>query len=217
MKKHLAPVLAAIACFAIAAGFTHQALSAATENEKDTKAEQTKGWEGIDRFSVEAVKAFIARQPKGDIANTIKDRLALMEKMEAIDSGKLSPVTIPFSILAPWVGKWAEANTEKTVILYLAEKSGNNTVYKVGATLAEPFAQTIMRRGFMCPPMGRGTIIAFRTNGLKFTWPEGGTFVSEADSTLFFGVLPRKGGLIFLKGKGKFTALDNKEVSLHAK
>lgn len=214
MTKHSTPVLAGVVCAAILGGVAHQAVSAAGETEKTVKTEQAKGWETVDRFNVEAVKAFLGRQPKGEMAGAIKDRLALMEKMEAIDSGQLSAVMIPFSTLAPWLGKWAEEHTEKTAIIFLAEKSGDDTLHRLGPVLAEPGAQTIMRRGFMCPPMGRGTIIAFRTNGLKFTWPEGGTFVSEADSTLFLGALPKKGGLVFLKGKGKFIAPDGKETPL---
>jgi hypothetical protein len=212
MKNHLFYLLAV--WLVIAHGLTYQALCATPENQKDAKGEQEKEWEKTDRYSTNAVKAFLACYPKGDMSDVIRERLALMQQMEAIQDGNQSSLVIPFSMLAPWVEKWAEQNNEKTVALYSAVKERERITYGVESTLAEPGAVTIMRRGFMCAPLGQGTIIAFRTNGLKFTWPEGITFVSDANSTLFFGVLPKKGGLVFLKGKGKFIKLDGKEVTL---
>ncbi len=221
MKRHFVTVLFATGWFVITSGFTNYMLYAEAEKKHDAKIEDMKEmeteWDKIDRFSVETVRNFIARFPKEKIPKEILDRSELMNTMEAIESGKASSVVIPFSSLAPWVEKWAKENTEKTVILYVAKKEGKNTVYRVGTTLAEPGAQTIMRRGFMCPPMGRGTIVAFRTNGLKFQWPEGGTIVSEGNSTLYFGILPKKAGLVLLKGKGNFITNDNKTIRLGGK
>jgi hypothetical protein len=63
--------------------------------------------------------------------------------------------------------------------------------------------------------MGRGTIVAIRTNEMEYRWLEdGGAFVSDHQSTLVFGVLPRMGGLVFLEGRGRFIALDGTQIEL---
>jgi len=63
-------------------------------------------------------------------------------------------------------------------------------------------------------PQQDGSIIAFKTDGLKMIWLNFITLVSEGDDTLYFTVIDRLGGLVHIGGKGKFISRDNKETIL---
>jgi hypothetical protein len=209
----IAPFLAAVLCLAQDKIFA----GAATGQSASPTGEQE--WERIDRFNVVAVRDFLARHPNSPIREKIEHRLVLMEKMEAIESGKRSAVTIPFSTLAPWLGKWfAEhpPDIEKTVCRYLIWRSEGLMGTSSGTMLGEPRCASRPREnGFLSPVLGRGTIVGIRTNEVEYRWPEeGGTFVSDGESTLLFGALPKMGGLVFLEGKGRFIAFDGTQFEL---
>jgi hypothetical protein len=176
-------------------------------------------WETIDRFDVEAVRGFLARHPNSPLREKITHRLVLLEKMEAIERGERSAVTIPFSTLAPWLGeRFGEHrhDTEKTVCLYFVWRSEGLMGRSYGTMLGEPRCTSHSREdGSLWPVMGRGTIVAIRTNEMEYRWPEdGGIFVSDHRSTLVFGVLPRMGGLVFLEGKGRYITVAGREIEL---
>ena len=85
-----------------------------------------------------------------------------------------------------------------------------------GTMLGEPRCASRSREdGSLLPLMGEGTIIAIRTNEMEYRWPEdGGTFISDFQSTLIFGVLPKMGGLVFLEGKGRYNTLEGTQIEL---
>ena len=209
----IAPFLAAVLCIAPDKIFA----DTATSQSASPTGEQE--WETIDRFNVDAVRDFLARHPTSPIKEKITHRLVLMEKMEAIESGKRSALTIPFSTLAPSLGEWFEDHRhdiEKTVCLYFVYRSEGLMGKASGTMLGEPRCTSHSREdGSRWPVMGRGTIVAIRTNELEYRWPEdGGTFVSDHQSTLFFGVLPKMGGFVFLEGKGRYIAVDGTKTEL---
>ena len=209
----IAPFLAAVP------GLARDEIVADTAVGQSASLSREQEWERIDRFDVGAVRDFLARHPNSPIREKIAHRLVLMEKMEAIESGKRSAVTIPFSTLAPWLGERFEEqrhDTEKTVCLYFVWRSEGLMGRSYGTLLGEPRCASRSRAdGSLWPVTGRGTIVAIRTNEMEYRWPEdGGIFVSDHQSTLFFGVLPKMGGLVFLEGKGRYIAVDGTEIEL---
>jgi hypothetical protein len=183
----------------------------------DTAAEQE--WDSVDRFSLDAVREFLARHPEIAIRDQIAHRVVLMEKMEAIARSKRAPVTVPFSTLAPWLPAFVERHqrdAEKTVCLYTVWRSEGLMGISYGTMLGEPRCALRSREdGSLWPSMRRGTIVAIRTNEMEYRWPEeGATFVADYRSTLIFGVLPEMGGLVFLEGKGRYTAVDGTQIEL---
>jgi len=176
-------------------------------------------WERIDRFDIDAVRSFLSRHPARPLKEKITHRLALMEKLEAIERGKRSARTIPFSTLAPSLAEWFDEHRhddQKTICLYFVYRSEGLMGDAVGTMLGEPTCKRhSIETGTRWPALGRGTIIAIRTNEMEYRWPEdGGTFVSDHQSTLFFGVLPSVKGLVFLEGKGRYIAVDGTKTEL---
>jgi hypothetical protein len=223
MPGHTAHVRAAVLViaplFAGVPALAQDKVFAGTATGQPASPTREQEWESIDRFDADAVRSFLARHPNTPMEKAIQHRLVLMEKMEAIEGGTRSAVTIPFSTLAPWLGKWFEEHghdTEKTVCRYLTYRSEGLMGRNSSAMLGEPRCTSHVREdGSLWPVMGRGTIVAIRTNELEYRWPEGGgTFVSDEQSTLFFGVLPKMGGLVFLEGRGRFIAADGTHIEL---
>jgi hypothetical protein len=68
-------------------------------------------------------------------------------------------------------------------------------------------------RGILTSPTGDGSIIAFRTGGLKFELFKGFVFETPGDEPMYFGVIEGK-GLVHLKGMGKVTLPDGNTTAL---
>ena len=62
-------------------------------------------------------------------------------------------------------------------------------------------------------PTGNGSVIGFRTGGLKFELFKGIIFETPGNEPMYFGVIKGK-GLVHLKGEGKVALPDRKTIDV---
>jgi hypothetical protein len=192
----------------------------AAEEEKEKTPEQ-KAWEEVNSLDKESLQTFLKRFPEGELAPHAKTAIALQETFAQIRECKRKEVfTISLEQLGnTWKG-WQQRNASTGVIGYVTKKGEKyNTLgwFKPdplggGKT---PGGNTISfdSRGLMTSPTGDGSIIAFRTGGLKFQLFNNIVFETPGDEPIYFGVLEGK-GLVHLGGKGKVTLPDGKTKEL---
>ena len=192
------------------------ATSWAAEQEKPRTLEQ-KAWDEVDSLDKESLQDFLARFPDGGLAKQAKVAIELQDKFTKIKEGKPeSAFTVSLDLLGDtWKG-WQKRNssTSKGVIGYFTKKGGKyNTLgwfrpdpLSGGKT---PGSNTVSfdSRGLMTSPTGGGSIIAFRTDGLKFELFNGIVFQTPGNEPMYFGVLEGK-GIVHLKGEGAVTFPD---------
>jgi tetratricopeptide (TPR) repeat protein len=194
------------------------------EGEKMKTPEQ-KAWEEVDSLNKQSLQDFLMKFPDGELAKQAKVAVELHDKFSSIKEGKSKGAfIISLDVLGErWKG-WQKRNPDKGVLGYFVEKKGEkfNTLGwfsptplsggKTGGRGTISFDE----RGILTSPTGDGSIIAFRTGGLKFELFNGIVFETPGDEPMYFGVIEGK-GVVHIYGKGKVSTPDGKETVLDSR
>jgi hypothetical protein len=208
-----------IACIVISATMTMASWSAAQE-EKPKTPEQ-KAWEEVDSLNKQSLQDFLKSFPEGILAQQAQTAIELQDKLTVLKERKSdTSFTIPLDILGE---RWKAGQKRipgKGVIGYFTKTSEG--ISKLGWFPPKPLSggktphqdtYSFDERGILLSPTGNGSIIAFRTHGLKFELLKGLVFETPGDEPMYFGVIEGK-GLVHLKGAGKVTLPDGKAINL---
>jgi hypothetical protein len=205
---------------AFAVAFGMPLASWAAQAEKPRTPQQT-AWEEVDSLDTKSLQQFLKKFPDGGLATDAKLALELQKKISAIKTGKSKDsFIITFDVLGErWKG-WQKRNPDKGVVGYFAEKGPQSTELGWFSPAALSGGKTGGRGtisfdeyGVLTSPTGDGSVIAFRTSGLKFELFEGIVFETPGDDPMYFGVVEGK-GLVHLKGVGKVSLPDGKTIDL---
>jgi hypothetical protein len=207
-----------LACCVAMLGMT--AILCAAEEDKQKTPEQ-KAWEEVDSLNKQSVEQFLKQFPSGELAKQAKVALELQDRMAAIRDGKSKfDFVISFAVLGDRWKDWQERNPDKGVVGYYAAKGEKyNTLGWFspgplsGGKTGGRGTISFDARGLLTSPTGDGSIVAFRTGGLKFELFRGLVFETPGDEPMYFGVAAGK-GLVHLSGGGKVTLPDGKTTDL---
>jgi hypothetical protein len=211
MKKTLAVTLACCLTAALCGS-----VWAAADEEKTPEA---KAWEKVDSLNKQSLQDFLKQFPDGKYAQEAKLGISLQDKFAAIRDKKSKPAaTITFDALGQRWQSWTKRNPDKGVIGYFAKKGEKFTSLGwfsplTGGSTPGGNSVSFDGSGVMVSPTGDGSIIGFRTDGLKYEWLGGVVFQGSGDDPMFFGVLGGT-GLVHLSGAGKITLPDGKTVDV---
>ena len=189
-----------------------------------TKTPEQKAWEEVDSLNKQSLQDFLKAFPDGELAKQAKVAVELQDKLGSIKEGK-SKVSfmISLDLLGErWKG-WQKRNPDKGVVGYFVKKGEKFNTFgwfppdplsggKTGGRITISFDE----RGILTSPTGDGSIIAFRTGGLKFELFNGIVFETPGDEPMYFGVIEGK-GLVHIYGEGKVTTPDGKETVLDSR
>jgi len=206
---------------------------AATCLAADTPEE--KAWQKVDGMSVSSLKAYLAKFPDGEHAPKARAALELHREIARLRAGEIQPkYVIPFDMLEPKWSEWRSNSYRGQIRLigkqgefdgfcraaigqcfnieqWIAGKSG------LGGSYVPLPGHTVLHynnQGHPCPPSGDGSIWFFASDdgtSCQF-FPKLAMQVPKGEE-LIFCVLDRV-GLVYLKGKGKLTYEDGREVVL---
>ncbi len=190
-------------------------------DEEKPKTPEQKAWAQVDSLNKQSLQNFLKQFPNGKLAQQAKVALELQERIASIKDGKSKrDYTVSLDVLGETWKAWQKRKPNKGVVGYFVEKGGGfNTL---GWFCPDPLSggktggrSTISfdERGILISPTGDGSVIAFRTGGLKFELFGGLVFETLGDDPMYFGVVEAK-GLVHLKGKGKVTLPDGKTTEL---
>ncbi len=206
-------------CLVIAA--TMAIASWVAAQEEKPKTPDQKAWEEVDSYRKQSLQDFLKSFPEGNLAQQAKIAIELQNKLAALNERKSEPgFAISLDMLGERWKAWQKRIPEKGVIGYFTKNSEG--ISKLGWFSPKPFSggktprrvtYSFDERGILISPTGYGSIVAFRTYGLKFELFKGLVFETPGDEPMYFGVIEGK-GLVHLKGTGKVTLPDGKIINL---
>jgi len=205
---------------ACAVAFGMAAAAWAAEGNQ-TKTPEQKAWEGVDSLDGESLRQLLQQFPDGDRAGDAKVALELQRTMSSIRAGKSKDrIAISLEVLGQRWKRWQKRNPDKGVVGYLAQKGPqfNSLGWFSPAPLSggkTPGRNTFSfdEYGVLTAPTGDGSVVAFRTTGLKLELFQGIVFETPGADPMYFGVIEGK-GLVHLRGAGKVTLPDGTTVEL---
>lgn len=172
-------------------------------------------WEKVDGLDAGSLSKFIKLNPDSKHVPDAKLFLGFQEKMTAYKAGKMSPAyIIPFSALGDRWKSWLKRNPNKGSLGLFVKKQGNGASMGMFKVVPGKFIVSFDSHGTPAAPTGDGSLIAFKTDGLKFEWVNGLTF--QTQDVIYFGVVKRH-GLVYLHGKGTVILTKGKVVKLPIK
>jgi hypothetical protein len=189
--------------------------------EKAQTPEQ-QAWAQVDSLNKQSLQDFIKSFPDGGLAKQAKVAIELQDKLAAIKGGKSAqPVVIETEVLGEKWKQWQKSNASKAVVGYFTRKGGAAPANTTGSFVPDPLTGgktarstlAIDQSSALASPTGDGSIIAFRTEGLKYELSPGVVFETPGKDPMYFAVIEGK-GLVHLKGTGKVTLPDGKTVDL---
>ncbi len=204
--------LVSIAVIAVV-GTALVALAQAQEGQKD--ARQELAWQQVDCLSTQSLEGFLKRFPTGKHAEEARLGLTLQKKIAAVRADASKAVfAIPFETLGQRWQYWQKRRPEKGVVGYSFAKSTMPEGYislagycpLTGGNTPGVGVISFDERGTLMAPTGDGSIIAFRTRGVKVPFL-GIETETPGDKPVFFAAL-RGRGLVYLSGPGKVTLPD---------
>ncbi len=190
-----------------------------TADQDKPKTPEQQAWEKVDSLSKQSVQDFLKEFPVGELAKQAKIAVELQDKLASIKGGKTKGAfTISFAVLGERWKDWQQRNPDKGIVGHFVKKGEKfNTL---GLFTPDPLSGgktdvtfSFDARGIPTSPTGDGSIIAFRTGGIKFELFKGLVFETPADEPIYFAVISGK-GLVHLKGAGKVTLPDGKATGL---
>ncbi|MBN2269873.1 MAG: LysM peptidoglycan-binding domain-containing protein [Sedimentisphaerales bacterium] len=191
------------------------------KGEEKKTAPERKAWEEVDSLSKQSLEDFLEKFPDGELAEQAEVAVELQDKLSSIREGKFKDsFTISLELLGERWKNWQKLNPNKGVVGYYVKKgekfntlgwfspsplSGGRTPGRGTISFDNP--------GILTSPTGDGSLIAFRTGGLKFELFNRIVFETPGDEPMYFAVIEGK-GLVHIYGEGKVTTPDGKETVL---
>jgi hypothetical protein len=203
MRKALA--LAFVVVFTGVTGF------AFAQEEKEKAGADTEAWNKVDQMNVAQLNDFLKGFPDSRHASEAKFDLSLHQKIADFRSGKAkSALVIPFDKLGERWKYWCKAKPDRGAVGVYRNESTAGIFRAMGCAI-----MSTDYSGMIMAPTGDGSIIAIKTDGLKYGYIADIVFESEKGGTLYFAVVKDK-GLVHIYGKGKVTIPGGKETNVDA-
>jgi len=181
---------------------------------------EQKAWELVNSFDAQSVGDFLKQFPAGELAAQAKVALELQSRLAKIRAGKSKgDFVIPFAAFGNTWKEWQQTRPDRGVVGYFAASQGNYSTLgwfspapMSGGKTPGANEMSFDSNGILISPTGDGSIIAFRTQGLKLELLQGVIFQTPGDEPMYFAVVAKK-GLVHLKGQGSVT-LPNKKTTI---
>ncbi len=185
-------------------GTLHNALAQEQSSEEQA-------WQQVRRMEAASLANFLVQFSDGKFAPDARLYLSLHKKIEALRAKKEKPAfVIPFTALEPKWSEWKQSRPEKDAVGMYINGSTAGVFRSLGSG-----GISLDSEGMVAAPTGDGSILAFRTQGLKYEYASAITFqTSGGMEIIYFGVVHGV-GLVHLHGAGKVTMPDGKEVVLN--
>jgi hypothetical protein len=192
----------------------------AAEDEKPRSPDR-QAWKQVDSLDVQSLQSFVKKFPQGERTGHAKEALAILERFAAIRQGSQPDAAlVPAGDLGQTWKDWRKKCPDTGVIGYFIRKGDKADT--LGWFTPAPFSggrtparksYSFDQRGVLTSPTGDGSIIAFRTGGLRFELYEGVAFETPGTDPVYFGVWGDR-GLVHLGGTGRVTLPSGKSVEL---
>ncbi len=178
-------------------------------------------WKQVNSLDVQSLQSFLEQFPQGERSGHAKEALVLLERFAAIrQGGQTDAVLVPAGDLGQKWKDWQKMCPDTGVIGYFIRKGDKTDTlgwftpgpFSGGKTPARK-SYSFDTRGVLTSPTGDGSIIAFRTGGLKFELYGGITFETPGTDPVYFGVWEGR-GLVHLGGTGRVTLPNGKSMEL---
>ncbi len=191
--------------------------------------QEAKAWEAVNSLERQSLQNFLKQFPDGEFAKSANLANELGERIDSIRESKVIPdFTIPFDMLgAKWIA-WQKRFPQigvlgcyaKAVTVIIDENEQTDSEYGCFFPAFSGGKTPRLRNlppdemGVPGCPTGEGSILAFRTDGVKYPFTRKDLQIETAgDSVVFFAVIRNK-GLIHLKGTGRVTLPNGKTAIL---
>lgn len=188
-------------------------------DQGNPKTLEQKAWEGVDSLNKESLQDFFKQFPDGELTKRAKVALELQDRFDSIKKGdSKAGFTISKNVLGKDWEIWQEFNPKTGVGGYSLDNKG-----RLGGLLPDPLGGGKTYSGarihefhrlWALMPAGDGSIIAFRTGGLKMELFKGIFFETPGNEPIYFGVIAGK-GWVHLRGAGKVTLPNGKTTDLN--
>ncbi len=178
-------------------------------------------WKLVDSLDAQSLQSFLKQFPQGERSGHAKEALALLGRFAAIrQGGQTEAVLVPSEDLGQTWKDWQKKCPDTGVIGYFIRKGDKADTlgwftpgpFSGGKTPARK-SYSFDNRGVLTGPTGDGSIIAFRTGGLRFELSEGIAFETPGTDPVYFGVWEGR-GLVHLGGAGRVTLPNGKSLEL---
>ncbi|HOS97028.1 MAG TPA: hypothetical protein PLR71_00215 [Deltaproteobacteria bacterium] len=178
-------------------------------------------WKQVNSLDVQSLQSFVKQFPQGEQTGHAKEALALLERFSAIRQGRQTEtVLVSAEELGQTWKDWHKMCPDTGVIGYFVRKGDRSDTlgwftpgpFSGGKTPARQ-SYSFDKRGVLTSPTGDGSIIAFRTGGLRFELYGGLAFETPGSDPVYFGVWKDR-GLVHLGGAGRVTLPNGKSVEL---
>lgn len=208
MKKNLRKIVIwfVLVCLTI----TVQCAILGTAGEENP---EEKAWNEVNGMEPTSLKNFLEVFPDGKYVDEAKLYLSLHNKIDAIRSKREKPTfVIPFPKLGERWEEWKKRRPDKDAVGIFFRKTDLGVTMSISSLLG---SGTISFDSYQTPitPTGDGSIVAFRTGGLKLVYIGSIIIECAGEEVMYFGVIHGV-GLVHLHGKGKVIMPDSKEVQL---
>jgi len=174
--------------------------------QEDGKQEQATpedlAWDQVDGMEPAALEAFLRKFPNGEHAQKAQIFLSFHKRISALQSKQEQPgFVIPFSEFGERWESWESRRPERSALGIFSKKTDTGATLGIFSPLGGPNTISFDEYGIPVVPTGDGSLVAVRTNGLRFEWVEPVAIETPGDEPLYFAVI-RDIGLVYLKGEG---------------
>jgi hypothetical protein len=207
-----------VLCVILVAGMSGTVWAAGGEK---LQSPDRQAWNQVNSLDVQSLRSFLKKFPQGERTGHAKEALALLERFATIRQGRQTDaVLVSAEELGQTWKDWHKMCPDTAVIGYFIRKGDktetlgwfNPGPFSGGKTLARK-SYSFDKRGVLTSPTGDGSIIAFRTGGLRFELYGGMAFETPGNDPVYFGVWEDR-GIVHLGGAGRVTLPDGKSVEL---
>jgi hypothetical protein len=183
---------------------------------EDANGPDDAAWAKANWREPASVSAYLEAFPDGRHAEDARLCLKLVDTLDAIASRTHDPAfVIPFTDMGDQWAKWQNVPTGKMALGFMCQKAGAGVAMGVFVSSAFPVPERFVLfprgpDGQFVPSTEDGSVLMFKTNGLRYPFTKTVEFQSEGTETLYFGVVKDR-GLVYLAGKGS-VILNGKEA-----
>lgn len=195
MNKSL-PILAVIAIATVMPALSQDA------GMQEQATPEDLAWDQVDGMESAALDAFLKKFPNGKHAEKAQLFVSFHKRISALRNQQEQPgFVIPFSEFGERWESWESRRPERSALGIFSKKTDTGSTLGIFSPLGGPNTISFDEYGIPVVPTGDGSLVAVRTNGLRFEWVEPVAIETPGDEPLYFAVI-RDSGLVYLHGAG---------------